>query len=115
MDGPDKPSAPYKLRSVMEREEGATPQVFLRVGEPVTQAILEDMSTVRYFTGKITAAPDVERGCRTQITVKVDGNSQQLWRNWSGGIHRVSCYGELTRDLERFCRFADLKMINEAV
>ena len=115
MDGPDKPAAPYKLRSVMEREEGAVPQVFMRVGEPVTQAILDDMTSLRYFTGKITAAPDVERGCRTQIAVKLDGRSEQLWRNWTAGIHRVSCYGELTRDLDRFCRFADLKMINEAV
>ncbi len=115
MDGPDKPAAPYKLRSVMEREEGAVPQVFMRVGEPVTQAILDDMTSLRYFTGKITAAPDTDRGCRTKIAVKLDGRSEQLWRNWTAGIHRVSCYGELTRDLDRFCRFADLKMINEAV
>lgn len=114
MDGPDQPAAPYKLRNVMEREEGAVPQVFMRVGEPVTQSILADMSTLRYFTGKITAAPDTDRGCRTQITVKIDGNSERLWRNWTAGIHRVSCYGTLTRDLERFCRFAEMQLINEA-
>ncbi len=114
MDGPAGPSAPYKLRSVMEREEGAVPQVFMRVGQPVTQAILADMSALRYFTGKVAATPDTERGCRTQITVKIDGNSEHLWRNWTAGIHRVSCYGTLTRDLERFCRFAEMQLVNEA-
>ena len=114
MDGPDKPAAPYTLRDVMEREEGAVPQVFLRVGEPVTQSLLADMSTLRYFTGKITATPDTDRGCRTQITVKLDGSSERLWRNWGAEIHRVSCYGTLTRDLERFCRFAEVQLINEA-
>lgn len=115
MDGPDKPGAPYKLRDVMERQEGAVPQVFMRVGEPVTQTILEGVTTIRYFTGRITATPDVDRGCRTQITVKVDGNVEHLWRNWTAGIHRVTCYGNVAGDLERFCRFADLKLINEVV
>ena len=114
LEGPDKPAARYKLRSVMEREEGAVPQVFMRVGQPVTQSIVADMSTLRYFTGKITATPDTDRGCRTKITVRIDGNAERLWRNWSAGIHRVSCYGTLTRDLERFCRFAEMQLINEA-
>jgi hypothetical protein len=115
MDGPDKPAAPYKLRDVMERQEGAVPQVTMRIGQRVTQAIPADMSTLRYFTGEITGTPDTDRGCRTKITVKIDGNAETLWRNWTGGIHRVSCYGDITRELERFCRFADMKLINEAV
>jgi hypothetical protein len=115
LGGPDKPAAPYKLRSVMERQEGAVPQARMRVGEQVTQAILADMSTLRYFTGRIIDIPDTERGCRTQIKVKLDGSAEKLWQNWSAGIHRVSCYGELTRDLARFCRFAELSLVNEAV
>jgi hypothetical protein len=115
MDGPDKPAAPYQLRSVMERKEGAVPQVRMRTGQRVTQAILEQMSTLRYFTGQITDTPETERGCRTQITVKLDGNAEQLWRNWTAGIHRVACYGDVAKDLERFCRFADLKLLNDAV
>ena len=115
MDGPDKPAAPYKLRSVMERQEGAVPQVRMRIGQRVTQAILADMSTLRYFTGQITDVPETERGCRTQITVKLDGNAERLWQGYSAGIHRVSCYGDLSQDLARFCRFSELNMVNEAV
>jgi len=115
MDGPNKPAAPYKLRSIMEREEGAVPQVKMRKGQKVTTAILDGAAGLRYFTGQIVATPDTDRGCRTKITVKVDGNAERLWQNWTAGIHRVSCYGELSRELTWFCRFIDLKLINEAV
>jgi len=30
-------------------------------------------------------------------------------------LHRVTCYGDLTKDLEHFCRFEGIRMINEAV
>jgi len=67
-----------------------------------------------YFTGEIVDAPDVDRGCRTKITVKVDGDLEKLWQNWSHGLHRVTCYGDLVPDLKRFCRFTGVKLVNEA-
>ncbi len=115
MDGPAGPAAPYKLRSVMERREGAVPQVTMRVGEKVTQAVLPGTSRLLYFTGRIVDTPETDRGCRSKITVAVDGSAEQLWKNWSDGIHRVTCYGDLTKDLEHFCRFKQIEMINEAV
>ncbi|MBM3334840.1 twin-arginine translocation signal domain-containing protein [Candidatus Sumerlaeota bacterium] len=114
MDGPDGPAARYNLRSVMERQEGVTPQVRMRIGQEVTTGILDQMSPLLYFTGKITATPETERGCRTKIAVKVDGSSQKLWRNWGSGIHRLTCYGDLRQELELFCRFKQIEMINEA-
>ncbi len=114
MDGPDGPREPYKLRSIMEREEGAVPQVRMRVGQKVTQAILVGNDLIRYFTGKIIDAPDVDRGCRTKITVQVDGDAERLWKNWDYGLHRQTCYGDITKDLERFCRFKNIKLVNEA-
>ncbi len=115
MDGPNQQAAPYKLRSIMERQEGCTPQVRMRIGQKVTQAILDSLSTLRYFTGQIVDVPETERGCRTQITVRLDGDAEKLWQNWSAGIHRVSGYGDLSKDLAHFCRFAELALINEAV
>jgi len=115
MDGPDGPSAPYKLRSVMERREGAVPQVKMRVGQRVTQAVLEGTSSLLYFTGQIVDTPETDRGCRSKITVKVDGDAEQLWKNWSNGIHRVTCYGDITNELRHFCRFKQIEMINEAM
>ena len=115
MDGPDKPPAPYKLRTIMERQEGAVTQVKMRLGQKVTQAKLVGTDLLLYFTGEIIDAPDIDRGCRTKITVKLDGDAERLWKNWSSGLHRVTCYGDITKELEHFCRFKEIKMVNEAV
>jgi L-fucose isomerase-like protein len=115
MDGPAGPAAAYKLRSVMERREGAVPQVRMRIGQKVTQAVLVGTSTLLYFTGQIVDTPETDRGCRTQIMVKVDGDAEQLWKKWSNGIHRVTCYGDITKELQHFCRFKQIDMINEAI
>ena len=115
MDGPNGPVAPYELRSVMERRAGAVPQVKMRVGQKVTQAVLVGTSTLAYFTGQIVDTPQIDRGCRTKIMVKVNGDAEKLWRNWSDGIHRVTCYGDITKELEHFCRFEGINLVNEAV
>lgn len=114
MDGPKLPPAPYKLRSIMEREEGAVPQVWMRIGQRVTTGILDGTSAMRYFTGQIVDTPDTDLGCRTKITVKLDGNAEKLWQGWGAGIHRVSCYGDLTKELAYFCRFKGISLMNEA-
>ena len=118
MDGPDKPAAPYKLRTIMERQEGVVPQVKMRIGQKVTQVILIGTDLLLFFTGEIIDTPvslEHDRGCRTKITVKVDGDVEKLWRNWSHGLHRVTCYGDITRELAHFCRYKEIKMVNEAV
>jgi hypothetical protein len=114
MDGPEGKAAPYRLRSVMERQEGATPQVFMDVGRKTTSAILANQNLIHYFTGEIIEAPDLPRGCRTKIVVRVDGDAERLWQNWSHGLHRVTCYGDISKDLERFCRFNSVQLVNEA-
>ncbi len=116
MDGPDKPAAPYKLRTIMERQEGVVTQVKMRIGQKVTQAILAETDLIPWFTGEIVDTPvglEHDRGCRTKITVKVDGDVTKLWKNWSQGLHRVTCYGDITHELQQFCRFKEIKMVDE--
>jgi len=116
MDGPDGPAAPYKLRTVMERREGVVPQVKMRLGQKVTQAKLIGTDLLLYFTGQIIDTPvslEHDRGCRTKIAVKVDGDVTNLWKNWSHGLHRVTCYGNIARELQYFCRFKDIELIDE--
>jgi L-fucose isomerase-like protein len=118
MDGPDKPAAPYKLRNVMERQEGVVPQVQMRIGQKVTQGILLGTDLLPYFTGEIIETPvslEDDRGCRTKINVRVDGDVRKLWKNWTNGLHRQTCYGDITRELGFFCRFKEIKMVDEAV
>ncbi len=114
MDGPDGPQSRYKLRTIMERQEGVVPQSFMRVGQKVTQSILIGTDKMLYFTGDVIEAPDVDRGCRTKIDVRVDGSIEKLWQNWSHGLHRVTCYGDVIPDLQRFARFKKIELINEA-
>jgi len=115
MDGPEGEAAPYKLRTIHERQEGCVTQVKMRQGQKVTQAILEGTAPLLYFTGEVIEVPDVDRGCRSKINVRVDGDIQKLWLNWSHGLHRQTVYGDVTADLARFCRFKGIEMINEAV
>ncbi len=114
MDGPEGPRQPFKLRTIMERQEGCVPQVQMRVGQRVTQAILVGANKLLYFTGQVIESPDTERGCRTKMTVKLDGSIEKLWQNWSHGLHRVTCYGDVVPDLKRLCRFKGIELINEA-
>ncbi|MFO7732465.1 MAG: twin-arginine translocation signal domain-containing protein [Candidatus Aminicenantes bacterium] len=117
MDGPAAPAHPYKLRTVMEREEGVVPQVEMRVGQKVTQAILVGMDRIQYFTGEIVEAPvglEHDRGCRTKIAVRVDGDLSRLWRSWSQGLHRQTCYGDITRELRVFSKFKAIALVDEA-
>lgn len=117
MDGPEDPWHPYKLRSVMERQEGVVPQVEMRIGQKVTQAILIGSDRIQYFTGEIVEAPvelEHDRGCRTKIAVRVDGDLSRLWRNWSQGLHRQTCYGDITRELKVFSKFKGITLVDEA-
>jgi L-fucose isomerase-like protein len=114
MDGPDGPAAPYKLRTIMERQEGCVPQVKMRIGQKVTQLRIVGVDLIRHFTGKIIDVPDTDRGCRTKITVEIDGDPQKLWQNWAGGLHRQTVYGDITADLKRFCRFKNVQLLYEA-
>ena len=118
MDGPGGPAAPFKIRNVMERREGVVPQVQMRVGQKVTQGILIGTERMVYFTGAIVDTPvrlEDDRGCRTQIAVKVDGDVGTLWKQWAGGLHRQTVYGDIGRELGMFCRFKAIQLVNEAV
>jgi L-fucose isomerase-like protein len=118
MDGPDKPAHSYKLRTIMEREEGVVPQVKMRIGQSVTQGLLMGENLFHYFTGEIDETLvelEHDRGCRTKIAVKVDGDLSKLWRNWSHGLHRQTVYGDIAEELRYFCKFMDIDLFNEAV
>ncbi|MFC2156302.1 twin-arginine translocation signal domain-containing protein [Acidobacteriota bacterium] len=117
MDGPDGLAAPFKLRTIMERQEGVVPQAEMRIGQKVTQAILLGTDLIRYFTGEIVDAPvgvEYNRGCRTKIAVRPDGDLSTLWRNWAHGLHRQTVYGDITRELRTFCKYKGIKLVNEA-
>lgn len=114
MEGPDKPAAPYVIRSHLEDNKGASLQVKLPVGQKVSMARLIGPDIMLFSTGDAVDSPFVERACRTKLTMKVD-NIERFLENWSCGLHRVVFYGDHTRDIRRFCRFMNVRLLREGV
>ena len=114
MQGPANASAPYLIRSHLEDYKGASLQVKLPVGEKVTMARLIGTDLMLVSTGEAVDSPFVERGCRTKLTTRVQ-NIERFLENWSCGLHRVVFYGDHTRDIRRFCRFAHVRLLREGI
>lgn len=112
MLGPGTKASSYDIRNHLEDARGASLMVKLPVGQKVTMARLVGTDKLLFSTGDAVDSPFVERGCRTKLTVKVN-NLDSFLENWSTGLHRVIFYGDHTRDVRRYCRFAQLKLVNE--
>ncbi len=112
MLGPGTTPSPYHIRNHLEDGRGASLMVKLPVGQKVTMARLLGTDKMLCSTGDAVDSPFVDRGCRTKLTVRVD-NIDRFLENWSSGLHRVIFYGDHTRDLQRYCRFAQLRLIQE--
>jgi L-fucose isomerase-like protein len=114
MQGSDRPSAPYLIRSHLEDYKGASLQVKLPVGEKITMARLIGTDLMLVSTGDAVDSPFAERGCRTKLTTRVQ-NIERFLENWSCGLHRVVFYGDHMRDIRRFSRFAQVRLLHEGI
>ncbi len=112
MEGPNGPTHPYLLRSHLEDNRGVVLQVKLPVNKPVSMARLIGDNIMLFSTGLAVASPLVDRGCRTKVTVRVE-HPEKFLETWSSGLHRVVFYGDHTRDIERFCRFMNIRLVRE--
>jgi hypothetical protein len=112
MLGPNGPSSPYIIRSHLEDNRSAVLQVKLPVGHKVSMAKLVGDDLMLFSTGDAIDSPLVDRGCRTKVAVRVE-RPERFMEGWSCGLHRVIFYGDHTRDLERFCRFAGVRLHRE--
>jgi hypothetical protein len=114
MEGPDKPAAPYHIRSHREDDKGVSLQVRMPIGQKISMARLIGTDIMLFSTGDAIDSPFVERGCRSKLTMRVE-NPERFLQNWSCGLHRVIFYGDHTRDLSRFCRFMKIRMLREGI
>ena len=73
----------------------------------------DELADVEFVADEMVSSAD-QLGKWKAALKDVDGSAERLWKNWSDGIHRVTCYGDLTKDLEHLCRFKQIDMINEA-
>jgi hypothetical protein len=114
MRGTGETPAPYLIRSHLEDYKGGSLQVKLPVGERVTMARLIGTEMILMSTGDAIDSPFEERGCRTKLTTRVQ-NIERSLESWSCGLHRVVLYGDHTRDIRRFCRFARVRVLREGI
>jgi L-fucose isomerase-like protein len=132
MNGPSGESAPYDIRSHLEDYKGAVLQTRMRVGQEITMAKLVGVdpavkpslqlaaspfesygvNTMLVSTGKIVDVPNSDRGCRSQITVRV-ADARRMLEQWSHGLHRVIFYGDYLADTRRLGRFLGFDVVVE--
>jgi hypothetical protein len=113
LKGLNGPASPYIVRNHLETNEGATLQVLMPVGDPVTVARFADPKTMLFSTAETTGAVDSDRGCRTQVRTRV-GDAGKWLENYTAGLHRVLFYGDHTRTLERMGRLMGFEVVREA-
>lgn len=113
LDGPQGQQAPFIIRSHMEDNRGASLQVKMRVGQPITCAKLTGLNTMLISKAKIVGNPDVDRGCRTKITTEVP-SARRLLEDYSSGLHRVIFYGDRVQGAKDLATFMGWKVVEEA-
>jgi L-fucose isomerase-like protein len=114
MEGPKSRPSAYVMRSHLEDNQGVSLQVRMPIGQKLSMARLIGTDIMLFSTGDAVDSPFTERGCRSKVTMRVQ-NVERFLSDWSCGLHRVLFYGDHTRDLSRFCRFANVKILREGI
>jgi len=114
MEGPGSRAAKYHIRSHLEDDRGASLMVKMPVGRKLSMARLIGTDLMLFATGQAVDSPFVEWGCRTKLTMRVEGIEKML-ESWSCGLHRVVFYGDYSRDIRRYCRLAKIRVLTEGV
>jgi L-fucose isomerase-like protein len=126
MDGPGGTRAPFNIRTHRDDNRGASLEVAMRVGQPITCAKFIDDEALLISTGKIIEGKPRQfddRGCRTQITTAVHGDARKMMANWSADmkkyrdirtlLHRVVFYGDHTAAVQQLASLMGFKVIPE--
>ena len=126
MDGPGGEPHPYTIRTHRDDNRGASAEVEMRVGQKITCAKLINDDAILMSTGKIIEGkmPEFDdAGCRTQITVEVDGSAEKMLENFSKDIthsrdmrtllHRVVFYGDHTRMVHHLSHLMGFNVLPE--
>ena len=114
MEGPGTSESSYHIRSHLEDGRGVSLQVRLPVNRRLSMARLIGTDTMLFSTGDAVDSPFVERGCRSKVSMRVE-NIDRFLENWSSGLHRVIFYGDHSRDISRYCRFAQIRLLREGI
>lgn len=95
MDG--KTAEPAKILTHFESDYGAAPKVEMKIGQACTN-LIPDFASKKWvgFLGTIAGNPFLDI-CRSQIDVKIHGDTELLLREMKG-FHWMTCYGDYLKE-----------------
>jgi hypothetical protein len=111
LDGYDKPSGPFILRSHAESNTGVAIQVLWREGQELTILKFQDPGSIAVGTGRVVRNIDssAQGGCRTSVEITVDDVADP--RDIKGH-HQLFVYGRLDAPLKAYCQLAGIKVLH---
>jgi len=114
--GPNGLQVPYTIRSHTEDDKGAAVQSFLPLGHTVTtMQVSVERKGITVHTGKSVANVVEPKACRTKLACVVD--TERILENWNVapgfGWHRVTCYGDLRRDVKYLAKLQAYRLVEE--
>jgi hypothetical protein len=110
LDGYDKESEPFILRSHSESNIGVSPQVLWREGQEVTMTKFQGPGKMIIGSGTVVGNVDTPPagGCRTSVEIKVDDVPDV--RDVKG-FHQLIMYGNYAKELNSFCQLFGIEAI----
>jgi len=115
---------PYIIRSHAEDNKSVSLEVkFDKVGAIMTVANLitdtDGRDKIVVSTGEVLGNPEINRGCRTKIELKVK-DAERMLKTWPGGervscfgLHRVLVYGDWSKEIKELAKLLNLEVIEE--
>jgi len=109
LDGFDKPSEPFILRSHSESNIGVSPQVLWRQGQDVTIMKFQGPGKIILGTGRVLRNIDTPPagGCRTSVELELDDVAD--CRD-TKGFHQLFIYGNLELPFKAYCQLAGIEV-----
>ena len=111
LNGFDRPRENFILRSHSESALGVAVQVLWKEGQRATLVRFQDPNALILDTGTVVGNVDTPPagGCRTSVELAMDRveDARDVL-----GFHQVVFYGDHRRDIENFCQYAGIKVIN---
>ncbi len=109
MDG--RNNEPAKILTHFESDYGAAPKVEMKLGQVCTN-LVPDFASKKWlgFAGTITANPFLEI-CRSQIDMRIHGDSDLLMEQMKG-FHWMMSYGDYLRECSYALKKVGVEFLN---
>lgn len=109
------PQVPYKIRTHAEDRKGASVQVFLPAGYPLTTVKLNILARKMVIhSAESIGNVEEDRACRTKLAART--HADRILKNWdfqTFGWHRVTFYGDFRRDFINLATLLGIEVIEE--